>query len=194
MRYFKFPRLFTTLALLTICTMPLAVSAQFEDAEGVHKVVKDAPVIPRQDLVDGMKGEKLSPFMANDLDGVERFSGSFKGNALLLFFWKESCQSCHDLADRLSFLNRELPSLQILGLYDEKKAEFLNHHENQKPDFPTIANAKFISDGLYLPELGYPRIFLVDSEGLIQDILTEDDLIGSVDDSFSRILASAKKL
>ena len=177
-------RLILSFSLLLLST---SIFAQFEQAEGVHQIEQEKLTIPTSEMKKETVGRKLSPFMANDTDGKEHFSGNYLGKPMIIYFWKKDCSNCKVLAERLRFLNLEHNDIAVISFFDEKKAVFAEYTAGESLGFPTIANAKFLSEGIYLGELGYPRVFAIGADGNINGILDQNDFGSDLDENFQKI-------
>lgn len=127
-----------------------------------------------KDLVKQYEGQPAIPFLASDTEGVEHSNFDYRDaeKSMLIFFWNTSCPTCEDL---FPFLNNmqttHQDKLQIVSFADEPKPEIIQYLQSQSIVFPTIANSVMFADGPYGGDLGYPRMFFVDSYGVNRWVL-----------------------
>ncbi len=167
-----------------IITMTLAIlvggaaqlSAQIENAQGGYKIEQQEVRPPLSAMKADLIDKELDAFLASDTDGTERYSRSYVGKPLLLYFWNEDCSDCQDLA---IYLQDVASPWQVLGMYSEHSETYTKRMDGQKLSYPTIGSAKFLSDGRFLSGLGYPKVFLIDAEGIVRQIIGSDELSGT---------------
>jgi len=135
-----------------------------------------------QAQVGGYEGYPSIPFMANDTEGVQHTVGSLKGKTSFLYFWNEDCPKCIEYLDALNRVQDENGStLQVLSFSDNKKEEVIRFLEATPLSFPVIANTKLLADGPFGGDFGYPRLFIVDSDGIIKYVIPEVEMRGNFD-------------
>ncbi len=132
-----------------------------------------------KELVKSYEGFPAIPFLANDLNGDEQSISGYNGKVVFLWFWNTDCIPCKKQATALNLLTQKYASkLQVISFSDDSKAktqEFLN---NTPMDFPVIANSKTLADGPYGGDMGYPRIFIIDQQGIIKWVFPEELMKG----------------
>ncbi|MEL6986351.1 MAG: TlpA disulfide reductase family protein [Bacteroidota bacterium] len=170
------------LAILLLCCIS-GISAQSQNENGHFMVEFDAFSPPIKDMIDHFEGRSLIPFMASDLNGKEHFNGNYKGKTLILFFWKKDCTLCLDQLQNLNSIKAtyDARDIQIISLYNEDKASAKTYVQDYGVDFPVIANAQILSEGAYGSDIGYPRVFIVDSKGITQKVIPEEAFLASTD-------------
>jgi len=177
--------------LLTLTILAPTSSAQIQDATGGYKVEREVVAPPLSAMKKDLIGQKLAAFLASDTDGTERYSRSYMGKPLLLYFWNEDCATCADLA----FYLQDVPaSWQVLGMYSEHSEALAKRMDGEKLSYPTIGSAKFLSDGQFLGGLGYPKAFLIDEDGIVRQILSSDDLSATAMINYSIITDAIHQL
>jgi len=75
----------------------------------------------------------------------------------------------------------EANRLQIVSFVDEVKAEATVLAQQNGVEFPVLSNGKMLGEAAYGIELGYPRLFAVDAEGKVADVLPQEVLQGQSD-------------
>ena len=164
--------------LFAIC---ISGNSQSASSEGHFLVEFDKFSPPVKDMIDAFEGKSLIPFMASDLNGKEHFNGNYKGKTLVLFFWKKDCYTCFDQIQTLNSLKEDFGSnkLQILSFFDEDKASARTLVQDYNAQFPVIANAQILSEGAYGSELGYPRVFIINKQGITKKVIPEEAFLSS---------------
>ncbi len=110
--------------------------------------------------------------MANDMQQTEQYLGDYIGRTTLLWFWNTKEIQCLEQIGKLNRLAAQFPHrLGIVSFADESRTEMEEFLKNVVVDFPIIPNASMFGEGAYASDLGYPRMFILDSQGKIQKIL-----------------------
>lgn len=126
------------------------------------------------DQVKQYEGFPVIPFMANDLDGVEQTNFKYRdaGKSMLIWFWELGNPVCEEM---LPFMNKmqaaHADKMQIVSFASDPKAEVSQYLVANKMDFPVIPDSKMFAEGPYGGDLGYPRLFFVDSYGVTRWVL-----------------------
>ena len=158
----------TTIALLFIS---LFLYSQV-DTDETFLVQLDEFEIPTQDLIRSLENSKAMPFMAPDLSGKQQFLGDFQGQVVFVYFWNSDCTSNSGHIESLNLLHEEnADQLKIIGIVDEKKEEAKILVNERGVEFPTLYNGKMLGEAAYGIELGYPRLFAIDSNGIIHKVI-----------------------
>ena len=135
-----------------------------------------------QALVQAYEGTQSIPFLANDVHGKEQAIFNMTGKTVLLWFWNMDCNKCKDQIADLNLLAGKYPKdLQIVSFSDNTKEEVLKFMETTTVEFPVIANSKTLSDGPYGGDLGYPKYFVLDKNGLIKWVIPEVEMKNNFD-------------
>lgn len=133
-------------------------------------------------LVMAYEGTPSIPFLANDVKGEEQSIMAMKGKTVLLWFWNNDCQKCHNQIDALNQLKAKYPdNLEIVSFSDNSKEEVLSFTSATKVDFPVIPSSKVLSEGPYGGDLGYPKFFLLDQNGMIKWVIPEVEMKNNFD-------------
>ena len=130
-----------------------------------------------QALVAGYEGSPSIPFLANDVNGNEQAIFNMTGKTVLLWFWNQDCIKCKEHIADLNQLAAKYPKdLQIVSFSDNTKEEVLQFLETTPVDFPVIANSKTLADGPYGGDLGYPKYFVLDKNGIVKWAIPEIEM------------------
>lgn len=132
-------------------------------------------------MVRSYEGTAAIPIMANDIDGVEQYIGNYKGENLILFFWKQNSPDCTRLIPILNDLKATEADFNVLSFSTSMKADLLAYREANPIDFPVIPNSEILSEGPYGGDLGYPKIFFVDKKGIIKWVFPANELNNGID-------------
>ncbi len=166
--------------LLTISTLFFISFTAIAQNHFLVELESRSPDVQAQ--VKGYEGRPNIPFMANDTDGVEHTVGSLKGKTSFLYFWNEDCPKCIEYLDALSRVQDEnVATLQVISFSDNTKAEATSFLEARPLSFPVIANSKMLAEGPFGGDFGYPRLFIVDDEGVVKYVIPEVEMRGNFD-------------
>lgn len=128
-------------------------------------------------MVMAYEGTPSIPFLANDVEGAEQSIMAMQGKTVLLWFWNNDCQKCHNQIDALNQLKAKYPeNLEIVSFSDNSKEEILSFKSTTQVDFPIIPNSKVLAEGPYGGDLGYPKFFLLDQKGIIKWVIPEVEM------------------
>lgn len=131
------------------------------------------------ELVKSYEGFPAIPFLANDINGDEQSVMGYNGKVVFLWFWNTECVSCKTQATALNLLAQKYPAkLQIISFSDESKEVTKSFLAATPMDFPVVANSKTLADGPYGGDMGYPRIFIIDQQGIIKWVFPEETMKG----------------
>lgn len=158
------------------------VQAQEQSEETFFEVTFDAFSPPTQDLIRSFEGKEPMPFLAKDVDGVEHFLKDYKGKVVFIYFWNGQCADCLSQVASLNLLQKEEKNrLQIISFVDEAREEATLLAKSNGVEFPVLTNGELLGEAAYGIELGYPRLFALDEEGKVIQVLPEDTLKGKGD-------------
>jgi len=128
-------------------------------------------------LVMSYEGTKSIPFQAKDVNGVEHSLMAMKGKTVMLWFWTNDCVKCLEQIDALNLLSEKYAhNLQVISFSSNTKEEINNLLATTPVNFPIIPNSKILSEGPYGGDLGYPKIFIIDQQGMIKWVLPEMEM------------------
>jgi len=104
------------------------------------------------------KGTPIIPFKTTDLNGKRIDIKEYKGQKVLLsFFRKASCPFCNmglqELIKKHEALEKE--GIKVITLFASSKEDVLKYAGKQKPPFPIIPDEEFNIYGAYGVEVSY---------------------------------------
>lgn len=158
-------RLFFGLSLILLST--IQVFAQAEN--GYFQVSFNDFSPPEKELINSFVDRKATPFLANDVNGAERFLGTYKGKSLVLAFMAIEEASSQRMLSMLDLLEDQ----QIVIFMEDDKAAINNYYGNNSFEFTTIPNGKIFGEMAYGADLGRTRVFFIDRSGIIQYVLPQ---------------------
>jgi len=159
--------------VLFLCFFICVCNAQERDPEtGYFLVEEEKFTPPEKAIIEHYQGRQAMAFMANDMTQTEQYLGDYVGKKTLLWFWKTTEFKCLEQIEKLNSLAAQYPQrLGIVSFADDTRAEMEEFLKDVPVDFPIIPNASIFGEGAYASDLGYPRMFILDSRGKIQKIL-----------------------
>ena len=120
-------------------------------------------------LVMSYEGTPSIPFLANDIDGVEQALMNKTGKNVILWFWNQDCPKCIEQIDALNLLvQNHGEDLEVISFSDNSKEEAIAFRQTTPISFPVIPNSKTLAEGPYGGDLGYPKFFILDKNGVIK--------------------------
>jgi len=151
-------KLILPLSFLFMCTQ-LAIAQISPEQEAVIKTYEGFPPVP---------------FEAPDLDKKNHFLPKYveEEKVVLMAFWETSNDACIRQIESLNKLVAELGTkgLAVVSFAYDEEASLKPFLEKNKIDYPIIANSKGLADMAYAGELGNPRIFIIDTYGIIKKV------------------------
>ncbi len=119
-------------------------------------------------------GKKAMAFRAKDMRQNEQYLGDHLDTPTLLWFWKTPCSLCVDILPGISAIHEEfVDAISLISFADDDRATLAEFLQNHPIDFPIIPNAGIFGEGAYAKDLGYPRLFFIDTQGKISKVLPE---------------------
>ncbi|MFZ9023565.1 MAG: TlpA family protein disulfide reductase [Anaerohalosphaeraceae bacterium] len=107
-----------------------------------------------------------------DLEGNVHRVSRLKGKKVILDFWASWCPPCKkSIPDLIKLASSGNSDLVILGLSDEPAEKLTPFVKEKKMNYPVIAYEEKLS-APYGQVTAIPTLFLIDSEGVIRDVLT----------------------
>ncbi|MHC4372754.1 MAG: TlpA family protein disulfide reductase [Planctomycetota bacterium] len=107
-----------------------------------------------------------------DLEGNVHRVSRLKGKKVILDFWASWCPPCKkSIPDLIKLASSGNSDLVILGLSDEPTEKLAPFVKEAKMNYPVIAYEEKLS-APYGQVTAIPTLFLIDSEGVIRDVLT----------------------
>ncbi|MGA9047882.1 MAG: redoxin domain-containing protein [Dehalococcoidia bacterium] len=135
-------------------------------------------------------GKRAPDFALYSIDGTRYSLSQFLGHPVLLNFWLEGCPACES----------EMPFIQAAyDKYSRDQLTILTVNVHGDPDkveyflaqgkytFPVLMDAEGNVDDIYKAPY-FPTTYLIDSKGIIQQIVTERfQSIGEIDDALKKL-------
>ena len=143
---------------------------------------------PIKDMIASYEGFPATPFLANDMTGIERYLGDYKGKVCLLMFLDLENPECERHFENFNRIKGFYPEkkLELVSFVDQDRATATTLLQSQLLDFTVIPNGRLFGEAAYSIELGYPRIFVIDRDGVIQKVLPAEAFAGT-EDSFEMV-------
>lgn len=164
-----------TLLAVLLFTATFLVGQQQND--GHFLVEFDAFTPPTQDLITSFEGHSAEQFLANDVTGVEHYLGDYKGKKVILWFWSIESTKAKEQMSAMTLLQERNSDLKLIAFVKEPKAQVLDYLRASPVDFSVIPNGEVFGEMAYGAELGRPRMFLIDQQGMIKVVLPEEAFV-----------------
>lgn len=165
-----------------LCYNLLAMGQEPSSSGGYFLVEEDKFTPPEAAIIEHYLDSSPMPFMAKDMEGIERYLGNYSGQMVVLWFWKTDCRLCVDEINGLNALREEFPdSFTLLSLADDNRESLNAFLKSNIINFPIIPNARILAEGAYAHDLGYPRLFIIGHDGMIDAILPNSYFQGDHD-------------
>jgi peroxiredoxin len=161
--------------MLFIC-FSNALYAQILETDKEHFTIEfDSWKPATKDMIRSFEGTKAMPFLAPDTDGQEQFLGNYVGKNVFIYFFNTACKTCQLQINALNLMQNENGNhLQIIGIGDETKEKLQDYKKENDIQFPILYNGKLLGEAAYGIELGYPRLFALDENGIIREVVPEE--------------------
>lgn len=151
-------------------------SATVASGQGHFTVDEQKFDITNTEMIEGLIGTKAMSFQASDMQKNDISTAPYLEQTVILF-WNTQCQSCLGLIDGLTTFNASKPSnVSLITMADEPRAELEPFIESNAIAFPVIPQSKLLGEAAFADELGYPRVFIVGKDGLVQKIFSAEML------------------
>ena len=147
------------------------ISAQTNETKEHYLVEFEKFTPPTKELIKSFENFPAEPFLAPDVNGVEHFSGNYKGKHLILWFWSiEDEVSLQQLTLLNELASQHKNELNIISFAEEEKPDVLTFTQNNLVSFPVIFKSKVFGDFAYGGDLGNGRIFVIDDFGIVKKV------------------------
>lgn len=156
---------------MMVLAFQLAPAQERDTTTGYFLVQEETFTPPEEALLEHYVGRPAMAFMANDMNQKEQYLGDYIGRPVLLWFWNTREVACLNLIEPLNDLATSTRAISIISLADESRAELETFLDGLEINFPIIPNAEILSGSAYAADLGYPRLFLIDEQGIVKRIL-----------------------
>ncbi len=148
------------------------------------KVEFDAFSPPVKEMLDNLEGKPAKNFMMKDLSGNDVSLSQYKGRKVVLWFWDDQASSIV-LNETMEVFAQKNTTVVFLSLFNGPKSNVPQGSEQKT--FKVLPNAAFLGEAVYDKELGTPRVYLINEQGINKVVLPEtyvantSDLINVVD-------------
>ncbi|RPJ61009.1 MAG: TlpA family protein disulfide reductase [Dehalococcoidia bacterium] len=163
-----------------------------KDAGGKETSQEIEP-IKTQDLVEiaPKVGKRAPDFSLYSIDGTKFTLNQFLGHKIILNFWLEGCPACEAEMPLIqtAYDKYSRDQLIILAINARGDPEKISYYiAKEKYTFPVLMDLQGDVDGLYRAPY-FPTSYIIDSKGIIRQILEErfqtssqiDDIVNSLD-------------
>ncbi len=123
-------------------------------------------------IIKTYEGFPPVPFEAPDMNETKHFLPDYKGKVVLMSFWNTTSPECAIHISALNKLTKEYEGKEIVivSFADEEATDLKPYLEKQQVNYPIIPNSKGLGEMAYAGELGSPRLFVIDQDGIIQRV------------------------
>lgn len=166
---------FKLILLTLVFFTPLFLSAQGD----MDQITTDI----EQQVINTYEGFPPLPFEAPDLEGNKHVLQRYKGKVVILHFWSTEVQESWIQMPLLERLQEEYgkEKLVVLTMAKENEYEVDNFKMNYPFTLPIIPNTEELGDMGFAGELGDPRVFVIDTFGIINELFVGKHFKGSTD-------------
>jgi hypothetical protein len=155
--------------LIFLCVSFLGIG---QSSNNYFKVEFDQFTPPVKESILAIEGKPAKNFMIKDMAGKDHLLDSYKGRKVVLWFFN----SANGPSDMLAWLSQKSVS--------DKKTAFLCLINEAKKDIPasfiaadykfvSLPQAEFLGHAVYDHDLGSPRMYLIDEQGVVKMVLPE---------------------
>ncbi len=158
------------------CLLSISLFGQIADSENAVFEVEFEKFSPsNQDQIREFEGKAPMQFLAPDINGEEQYLGTFKGQTVFVYFFNTACELCVQQASALNLIQEEkMGKLKIIAIGDETKAELQTYTKEQGINYTVLYNGKMLGEAAYGIEMGYPRLFAIDKDGITRQVIPEE--------------------
>ncbi len=158
------------LILFGIGSLTSKTFAQAKDSRGYYLVESEKFTPPEKEVIASFQDKKAENFLAADLKGVERTLNDYKGKPTLLVFGELGNEKLIN-ALKSTYTNNK-GGFYIVFMAAESRNNLLqNGVSADNFPFTIIPEGSIFGEMAYAGSLGLPRIFGIDSEGIIKRII-----------------------
>jgi thiol-disulfide isomerase/thioredoxin len=144
-----------------------SLETQQENKEVMEKAIQEK----MQNSPHSWVGKPAPELKMVDLDGEIHHISQLKGKKILLDFWASWCPPCKkSIPDLIKLASSGNSDLVILGLSDESSEKLTSFSKEAKINYPIVAYQGKLP-APYGQVTGIPTLFIIDSKGIIQDVL-----------------------
>ncbi len=155
--------------LIILLVNGLGLAAQVDSSEsGAESFIFDFA-----ELTAPYLGIDAPAFEAPDIAGELHRLDDLRGQVVVLHFWQLYCQPC---LDQIPGLKKVMATygergVTVLGFADGYGADLEEFVVQQALNYPVIPNSAEFGAKHFGGEIGYPRLFIIDRYGVIQQVL-----------------------
>ncbi len=127
---------------------------------------------PEKAIIESLVGHKAEPFLAKDIYGFEHFLPNYTNTVVVLSFL--SIQDDHSLEWALSLnaIQQDIGAgVKVITFAHEEGDDVKEFAERHSLKFSIIPKGEIFGQMAYGGDLGVPRIFVINQEGLIQHVI-----------------------
>lgn len=155
---------------------------QIDEIDSIHKVEFKPFSPPVKEVIDNLLFTQAQVFMAPDITGKSHNLLNYRGKTVLLWFWKMDNQVSKNGLNVLSEIkNIYGDKLEIFAFANDKKKELLEYFKDKDINYNIMFNSGVFAEMMYGGNLGFPRLFLINPDGYIVKILSQEYLEKSTD-------------
>lgn len=167
--------------LLVLCISSF-LEAQLEYADdATFKVEKTAFTPPTQAVLSNFEGSQATPFLANDQDNNELYLDDFSGKKVILWFWDATTPQISDMIRTVNMVSMDYEKdVKVISFMTQGRSEmndFLSTHDVR---FSVIPNGGILGEQMYGGSLGFPRMFFIDENGMIDKVVPSEYFTNTV--------------
>jgi thiol-disulfide isomerase/thioredoxin len=151
-------------------TPPPGMSPQMDNSDSPQTPTSAKEVSPGS--LQSWIGKPAPELKMVDLNGKVHHISELKGKKVILDFWASWCPPCKkSIPDLIKLASSGNSDLVILGLSDEPIEKLAPFVKEAKMNYPVISYQEKLS-APYGQVTAIPTLFLIDSKGVIRDVLT----------------------
>lgn len=163
------------LPLFLFFVTPIILLAQDTDIDQVTTAIE-------QQVINTFEGFPPMPFEAPDTEGNRHVLTDYKGKVVILYFWSVEEEKSYMSIPLLERLKGEYPTeVVILTMAKEDEMAIENFQSTYPFRLPIIPNTDELGNMGFAGELGDPRIFVIDTFGVINELFIGKHMTGPTD-------------
>jgi peroxiredoxin len=158
--------------LLIIFSYSASLIGQEKDPRGFYLVEAEEFTPPVKDMIASFEGHVAEGFLAPDIYGEEQYLYDFRGKPTILFFFNLETEEGRNLMEELKVLYKKNGgAMHMIGMAKNNKEDLLAYFGEDKTVFPIIYNGEVFGQMAYGADLGSPRVFVIDDQGIIKRVM-----------------------
>jgi hypothetical protein len=156
---------------LSFAILLFTATFSFAQNDAYFKVEFDAFSPPIKAMLDHLEGKPAKNFMMKDLNGQDIALSNYKGKKVVLWFWDKENTS-HLLNEYMEVFAQKNTIISFISLFNDPKSE-VPEGAMSKP-YKVLPGAAFLGEAVYDKELGTPRVYLIDEQGIVKMVLPQE--------------------